>query len=148
MTEEYTYRPPLKYLFIGISGLAIGVIFGMAISTEDFWISVVMGFFCLVTLATGIGFLIIFFRKFDAGNLKLGNDFIEIPGRWNKRIRLNFDEIADIGEFNTYDNVIELESKEGIHLIERSWMKQSEFEKVKKKLQELRNSFNLHSQSK
>jgi hypothetical protein len=87
-------------------------------------------------LGMGIGFLTIFFRKFNVGNLKLGNDFIEIPGRWKNPIRLQFDEIIEIGEFDTYDNVIEIESKKGILLIERNWMKQKEFENFKRKLQE------------
>ena len=84
----------------------------------------------------GIGFLTIFFRKFNVGNLKLGNDFIEIPGRWKNIIKLQFDEILEIGEFDTYDNVIEIKSKQGIHLIERNWMKQKDFENLKRKLQE------------
>lgn len=85
----------------------------------------------------GIGFLTIFFRKLTVCKLKIGNDFIEIPGRWKDRTKLNFSEITEIGEFDTYDNVIEIETRQGIHLIERNWMKQKEFDIVKKKLQEI-----------
>ena len=84
----------------------------------------------------GIGFLTIFFRKFNIGRLKIGTDFIEIPGRWKDRIKLNFNDIKEIGEFDTYDNVIEIESQQGIHLIERNWMKEKEFDKVKERLEE------------
>ncbi|WNJ20353.1 hypothetical protein [Pontibacter sp. G13] len=137
MTKEYKYRPPIKYFFVGLGGLVMAAIFGLAmIKGDEVWFSIVVGIFCLTGLVMGIGFLTIFFRKFNVGNLILGNDFIEIPGRWKDRIRLNFNDIRDIGEIDTYDNVIEIESKYGVHLIERDWMKQIEFDNVKRKLQE------------
>lgn len=136
MTEVYKYRPPLKYLFVGLGGLIMAVIFGMVIGKDELWFSIMMGLFCLMTLAMGIGFLTIFFRKYNIRNLNLGNDFIEIPGRLKNRTRVNFSDILEIGEFDTYVDVIEIESKQGIHLIERNWMNQKEFEIVKNKLQE------------
>ena len=137
MTEEYKYRPPFKYLFVGLGGLVMSAIFGLAIiKGDEIWFSIVVGIFFLMSLAMGIGFLTIFFRKLNVGNIKLGIDFIELPGRWKERIKVNFKDIIDIGEIDTYDNVIEIESKNGIHLIERNWMKQKEFDKVKKRLQE------------
>nr|WP_321411235.1 hypothetical protein [uncultured Carboxylicivirga sp.] len=136
MTEEYKYRPPLKYFLVGLGGITMSVIFGMVIGAEEIWFSIIMGLFCLMTLAMGIVFLTIFFRKFNVGNLKIGNDFIEIPGRWKDRRRVDFNDILDIGEFETYDNIIEIESRQGIHLIERNWMKRKEFDVVKKRLQE------------
>ncbi|MBK6265356.1 hypothetical protein JKA74_09925 [Marivirga sp. S37H4] len=137
MTEEYKYRPPIKYLYTGLGGLVISVIFGLAmIKGDEIWFSIIVGIFCLMGLALGIGFLTIFFRKLNVGNLKLGNDFLEIPGRWKERTKINFNDILDIGEIDSYDNVIEIESKLGIHLIERNWMKQKEFDNVKRRLQE------------
>lgn len=137
MIEEYKYRPPIKYLFVGLCGLILFAIFGLAmIKGDEIWFSIVVGVFCLMGLVMGIGFLTIFFRKFNVGNLKLGNDFIEIPGRWKERTRVNFNDILDIGEFDTYDNVIEIESTQGVHLIERNWMKKKEFNSVKTKLKE------------
>ena len=136
MTEEYKYRPPLKYLFVGLGGLTMSVIFGMVIGADEIWFSIIMGLFCLMALAMGIGFLTIFFRKFNVGNLNIGNEFIEIPGRRKDRVRVNFNEILNIAEFDTYDNVIEIESKYGVHLIKRNWMKQKEFDKLKRRLKE------------
>lgn len=95
-----------------------------------------MGVFCLMSLILGVGFLTIFFRKFGTGDLIIGNNCVEIPGRWRSRERIKFEEILDIGELDTYDNVIEIESEQGIHLIERNWMKQKDFDNVKKKLKE------------
>ena len=137
MTEEFKYRPPIKYLFVGLGGLVLFFVFGLAvIKGDEIWFSIIVGIFCLMCLGMGIGFLTLFFRKINVGNLKLGNDFIEIPGRWKDKIRLNFNEILEIGEFDTYDNVIEIKSKQGIHLIERNWMKQKEFDKIKNRLQD------------
>lgn len=95
-----------------------------------------MGIFCLMSLTLGVGFLTIFFRKYASANLIIGKDFIEIPGRWRSRVRLQFEEIKEIGKFNTYDDVIEIDNGKEIHLIESSWMKQKEFEIVKRKLSE------------
>ena len=96
-----------------------------------------MLFFCLLALALGIGHLALFIRKPGIGNLVIGDDFIEIPERWKGRIRLNFNEILEIREFDTYDNVIEIESKQGVCSIERNWMTQNDFEKLKRKLQNI-----------
>ena len=137
MTEEFKYRPPMKYLFQGLGGLVIFSIFGLTvIKGDEIWFSIICGIFSLLGLVMAIGFLTIYFRKFNAGKLKIGTDFIEIPGRWKNKIKLSFSEIIEIGEFDTYDNVIEIESRNGIHLIERDWMKQKEFNAVKKRLQE------------
>lgn len=84
----------------------------------------------------GILFLTLFLNKYKSGNLKIGNDFIEIPGRWKKRERIEFSDILEIGEINTYDNVIEISTKENFYLVERKWMKQNDFNKVKELLQE------------
>jgi hypothetical protein len=133
MIEEYKYRPPFKYLFVGLGTLPAAFLMGMAsiLSTDSIWFCIVTGLFSLLFLLVGIGFLTIFIRKFNVGNLKIGTDFIVIPGRLKDPIRLNFDQIQEIGEFDTYDNVIEIISDEGVHLIERNWMKQKEFDAVK-----------------
>ena len=68
-------------------------------------------------------------------DLKLENDFLEVVGRWKERSKVNFNDSLDIGEIDTYDHVIEIESKHGVHLIERTWMKKKEFDTVKKRLQ-------------
>ncbi len=138
MTEEFKYRPPIKYLFVGLGGFVLFSIFGLAvIKGDEIWFQIIVGLFSLMGLGMGIGFLAIFFRKLKVGKLKIGTDFIEIPGRWKDRTKLNFNDITEIGEFDTYDNVIEIESRQGIYLIERHWMKQKEFDIVKNRLQEL-----------
>ncbi len=136
MIEEYKYKPPIKYLVVGLSGLLASFIFALSIGKDQIWFSIIIGLFCIITLAMGIGFITIFIRKFSVGNLIIGNDFIEIPGRWKDRIKLDFNEIRRIGEFDNYDNVIEIESNHGTYLIERNWMNQKDFEKVKEKLKE------------
>ncbi len=137
MTEEFKYRPPIKFLFVGFFGLIMFFIFGLAvIKGDEIWFSIIVGIFSLMGLGLAIGFLTKFFRKYNLGKLKLGTDFIEIPGPWKDRVRLNFNDIIEISEFDTYDNVIEIESQQGIHLIERNWMKKKEFNKVKEQLKE------------
>lgn len=137
MTEEFRYRPPINYLFAGLGGVFLFSIFALAAFKGDqIWFIIVVGIFSIMGLGMGIGFLTIYFRKFNVGNLKIGADFIEIPGRWKDRIKLNFNDIIEIGEFDTYDNIIEIISNKGTYLIERNWMKKNEFDIVKKRLQE------------
>ena len=63
-------------------------------------------------------------RKFNLGPLRVGGNYIEILGRYKSPIKLKFNDIKNIGEFETYDQVIEIETKEkGYYLIERKWMK-------------------------
>lgn len=50
-----------------------------------------------------------------------------MPGRWEAPVRLNLKEITGISEFDTYDHVIEIESTQGVHLIEKNWMKKKDF---------------------
>lgn len=107
------------------------------IGKEDLWISIIIGFLALVFLADGFGLTAIFANKFNVGGLVIGKDFIEIPGRWKERTKLSFKDIKNLGEFETYDHVVEIESTIRIHLIERSWMKQKEFNVVRDKLKEI-----------
>ncbi|WP_306639815.1 hypothetical protein [Sanyastnella coralliicola] len=137
MTEEFNYAPPLKHLMVGICGLVLFFILGSMIKIDNLWVSIICGIFSLIGLAMAMGFLTLFFRKRPARKLRLGSDFIEIPGRRGDGAKLNFSEIQDIGEFDTYDNVIIIESHQGTHLIEREWMKKKEFEMVKAKLREV-----------
>ena len=113
MIEEFRYRPPFKHLILGFMFLILSYIFGSAINFKIIWFSILMTLFLLMTLALGIAFLTLFISKFEGGKLIIGDDFIEIPGRWKNRTRLKFDEITDIGEIDTYDNVIEIESEHG-----------------------------------
>ena len=134
LIKEFRYRPPYKYLFVGLSSLIAASIFGFAVGGDKLWFSIVVGIFYLMMLAMGVAFLAIFFNKLSVGKLKIGEDFIEIPGRWKKRTKLNFADIENIGEVNTYDHVIEINSKKGFYLIEKQWMKSREFNIVRKRL--------------
>ena len=55
MNVEYKYRPPFKYLFVGLGGLFASAIFALAIGKDELWFSFVAGFFCLMMFAMGIG---------------------------------------------------------------------------------------------
>lgn len=141
MTQYFKYRPPLKYLFGGLLGLVLASIFGFVlIESDEIWSEIgallLFVFFFLLSSGIGISFLVLFLRKLNIGDLILGSDFIEIPGRWKNRIRLDFNDILEINEIDTYDNVIQIKSKGGIHFIERNWMKQKDFDLVKKRLKD------------
>jgi hypothetical protein len=120
LINEFKYRPPFKYLFVGIGGILMATIFGgVTLEKGEIWFRIITFIFFLMTSALGIGFLALFINKFSVGKLKIGEDFIEIPGRWKKRTKLNFSEIKNIGEIDTYDQVIEIESEKDFHLIEK-----------------------------
>ncbi len=132
--SRFKYRPPIKYLFIGLGGIIISPLFAMLISKDEIVVSIIGGLFSLIMLAMGLGFLIIYIRKFNVGDLVIGKDFLEIPGRWKDRVKVDFNNVKNIGDFNTYDHVIEIESEQGIHLIEKQWMKKQEFDKARELL--------------
>ena len=135
MINEYRYRPPIKYLFVGIGGLIMATMFGVVtIGNGEIWFRIITLVFFLLTIAMGIAFLWLFVNKFNVGGLKIGTDFIEIPGRWKTRTKIMFSEIKNIEEIDTYDQVIEIESENGFYLIEKQWMKSKEFDNVREKL--------------
>ncbi len=103
----------------------------------DWWFLIIVGLFWLFCLAIGMSLLTLFFRKRSSGPLLLGTDFIEIPGRWKSKKRVLFAEIEEVNEFNTYDHVIELNTANGFHMIERNWMKKADFEQVRIRLENL-----------
>jgi hypothetical protein len=127
MIKEFKYRPPIKYLLIGLSSIASSLIFFAAIGRGEIWFSFVVGFFGLICFAMGATFATIYFNKMKTKTLIVGDGFIEIPGRWKKRRTLKFTDINDIGEIDTYDHVIEISSKSGNYLIERQWMRRKDF---------------------
>jgi hypothetical protein len=106
------------------------------IGKEDLWISIIFGLLALIFLASGLGFTAIFVNKFNVGGLVIGKNFIEIPGRWKKRTKVNLKDIKNIEEFETYDHIIEIESTKGFHLIERNWIKKKEFNIVRNRLKD------------
>jgi hypothetical protein len=113
------------------------------IGKEGLWVSIVISLFVAVFLTSALGLIAIFVNKFNLGGLVIGKDYLEIPGRWKKRIILNFSEIKNIGEFETYDHIIEIESENGFHLIEKQWMKKKDFDFVRNKLIEYTTSINI-----
>lgn len=110
MIREFKYRPPVKYLIIGLSSMAASLIFFKAMGRGEIWFSVVVVFFGLICLAMGTTFTTIYFNKMKTKPLIIGDGFIEIPGRWKKRTTLMFIDIKEIGEIDTYDHVIEISS--------------------------------------
>lgn len=141
MIRKFKYRPPIKYLFVGICGLILSFMFAVAITKGDeIWFMIICGLFLIMCLGVGIAFLTLFIKNLHIRNLILGDDFIEIPGRWKESQRLNFSEIVSNSELNTYDNVIEIESNYGIHLIEQNWMKKKDYEYLNKFITSIKTS--------
>ncbi|MCB0471869.1 MAG: hypothetical protein KDC56_02300 [Flavobacteriaceae bacterium] len=148
MIIEFRYRPPLKYLYNGITGILMAIIFGgITVDIREIWFRAIMFIFFVITAFLGLSFMAIFINKISVGKLKIGEDFIEIPGRWKKRTKLKFSEIINIYEIDTYDHVIEIESEKGFNLIEKQWMKSKEFEKVREKLVEWMDNNKTHKRT-
>jgi hypothetical protein len=131
MTKNYRYRPPVFYLLIGLGGLYVSYIFFRAFGYGEIGFSVIVAFFGLACFALGLGFTILFVNKIGSGDLKVSDDFIEIPGRWRKRQTIRLSDIKGVNEIDTYDNVIEISSKGGPYLIEKKWMRKKDFQELK-----------------
>jgi hypothetical protein len=133
-TSRYKYRPPIKHLFVGLLMVLISPTFTVLIGKGEIVVSIIGVFFFLLLLGAGLSFLILYFRKFNVGDLIIGQDYLEIPGRWKDRTRLDLNAIDNISEFETYDHIIAIQCKEDTYLIERNWMRKQEFEIIRKKL--------------
>ncbi len=90
-----------------------------------------LSFFGFLLFALSLGFLTIYFNKFNVGKLILTNTYIVIPERWKERTRINFNEIIEISEFDTSDMVIELVTSEEVFLVVKQWMNPKSFETVR-----------------
>jgi hypothetical protein len=136
MKKNYRYRPSYFYLLIGLGALYVSYIFFKAFGYGEIGFTILIGFFGLTCFALGLAFTILFVNKFSSGDLKVTDDFVEIPGRWGKRKRILFDDIRTVNEINSYDSVIEISSKSGLHLIEKKWMDKKDFQELKDILKE------------
>lgn len=136
MTKKYKYRPPFFYLLIGLGGLYVSYIFFKAFGHGEIGFTIIVGFFGLTCFALGLAFTILFVNKFSSDDLKVTDDFVEIPGRWRRRQTIFFDDIRTVNEIDSYDSVIEISSKSGLHLIERKWMNKKDFQELRDFLKE------------
>ena len=92
---------------------------------------IAMCFFFLLTAAFGVTFLVLFFSKERRGQLEISENYLLIPGRWKQPTKLPIEEITDFGEFNTYDHVLVIVHNQIEYLIEKQWMSNQDFEKVR-----------------
>lgn len=135
MTSEYKYRPPVKYLVSGLSGIIGATIFSLAIGADSLWLSLASAFFCLAMAAMFFYFLPLFVLKFNSSPLRIQEEqeevVIEIPGRWKGPSKILFSDIKDIGEIiNSYECVIQIWAKDRVYLIEKNWMREKDYETV------------------
>lgn len=137
LVREFNYRPPYKFLIVGLGGLSVALLFAMAIGKNEFWFSMLMILFCILTAAMGIGFLLLFFSKSNVGKLKIAEDHLVIPNRWKPPSKVLFSDIEHMEEFNTYDHVLEIHTQKKAYLIERQWMNKQDFQLVRAQLIEI-----------
>ena len=126
--KEFNYKPPIEYLFYGISGILISITFGLAIINDFRTIILII---LILTGIIGIGFLTLYLKKTGTANIKIGRDFIDVPGRWKNVKRLKFDEIRSYSELKSFSHTIRIHTDYEILIIEKSWMNANEFKTVK-----------------
>jgi hypothetical protein len=132
MTREYRYRPPILFLLLGLGGLYVSYTLLRAIGYGEIGFQLLVGFFGLSCLALAIYFLLKFIDKIGSGDLKITDDFIEIPGQWRKRVTVSFTDIESVSKIDTFDKVIEILSKNGLHSIDGKLMDRNDFLELKK----------------
>ena len=137
MHKEYQYKPPFKYLMIGLTSTPTSFIFFLTIGKGELWLSIVCGIFGIAMLAMGLAFLAIFIYKYGVGKLVVTESYVIIPDRWKQRRTVNYKDITEPSAFNTHDGVIQLVTANEIYQIEKQWMSTKNFEAVQKHLAEL-----------
>ena len=131
MIREFNYKAPVKYLLAGFLCFLMASIFLYATSNAfkdgQIWFPLFTLMFGSILAHGGYRLLKLYFQNSKHQKVVLGENFIELPGRKVNRKRLNFAEIKEISEFDTYDNVLLLETTHDIYHIEKNWMKQEDF---------------------
>ncbi|MBL0740635.1 hypothetical protein [Chryseolinea lacunae] len=130
MTKSFRYKPPFFFIFLGLGFLFVSFPMLILAGNAEVGLSMLAGFLGLSGLALGIFFTLKFITNFG-GDLRIHDDFIEIPLRGRKYATINFRDIKKITKIDTFDNVIELSSKSGLHVIEGHWMKKNDFQELK-----------------
>jgi hypothetical protein len=90
---------------------------------------VLVGFVGMTFLVLGIIFIKKLIDNFSFSDLELGDDFISIPGRWNKTATVSFTDIEKIE--SSFDKVIRISSKSGLYAINGSRMDVKDFQELK-----------------
>ena len=142
MHKVYMYRPPFKNLIMGLLFLMVSLIFGMALRIEPWWVKIMIIFFFFLTLAAALAFLVQYFMNVKPKQIILTDKAVELPFRWNKVPAIvSYNDITDIAEFETYAQVMEIETEKQSYMIDGSWMKNRKefielFNELKNKIQQ------------
>ena len=131
MTKIYKYRSPFFYIFLGLCAFTVAYIFLGSIKLSEFGkngFQVLVGFFGLTFLVMGIISIKKFIDNFGFSDLKLGDDYIARPGRWSKSTTVSFADIEKIE--SSFDKVIEISSKNGLHTIDGTRMSIKDFREL------------------
>lgn len=135
---EYKYRPPFTHLIAGVfyslSGIGITVLLTSKPWNKEWPVLLFVTLLMIFMAIIGICFLVIYFSHLPSERLFLSQEFLEVPGRWQENPKIYLKDIIHVDEFNTYDHVIDISTKDDYVIIERQWMKNRDFFDLRKKL--------------
>jgi predicted membrane channel-forming protein YqfA (hemolysin III family) len=138
MNKVYKYRPPVVYIVIGLCGLLVSYTLLRAVRYGEIGFQFLVGFLGVMSLILGTVFTKKFIEALGSGDLKIGDDSIEIPGHWRRRVTVSFADVDRIGEMNKFDKVIEISSKSGLYAIDGKRMNRNDFHELQDILTNLR----------
>lgn len=132
--SEYRYRIPPVLLYVGLGLIVCFILFFWAfVKGEAVWFRFVTFLFAVLSVFMGIGLIWAYFSDRKPGKLRLGKNFVEIVGV-NETQLIQFDQVTKIAGLEVDSRAILLEAGENCILIEKSWMKPSDFEQVRHSL--------------
>ena len=106
------YRPPVKYLLLGIGAIPCSIFMFLGMGGGRLIVSIILGIFCVATLAMAIIFLLLYFRRTGIRRIIIGQDQILFESSDNTVQIFPLNTLKSVDLYSTYDEMIELKAQE------------------------------------
>lgn len=134
MTREFPYRAPMKYLYISICMFLSAFIFGYGFEFSLSFYTFAVGIMIILTLISGIAFMMLFSQRFKGETIRLDGRFLELPVKWSSKAKIELIDIVEIGDIDKYDHLLEISTYTGVYVIEKAYMVPFDFEALRSKI--------------
>lgn len=135
--KSIDYRPPVKYLLLGIGAIPCSIFMFLGMGGGRLIVSIILGIFCVATLAMAIIFLLLYFRRTSIRRIIIGQDQILFESSDNTVQIFPLNTLKSVDLYSTYDEMIELKAHRQPKItLSKSWIKRKDYRFIVSYLQE------------